>query len=283
MPTASFVQDSFRGGEWSKAAQGRISLPSYRTALNVCLNSLPIESEAWVRRSGTRHCAVMRGGANGRVIPFDFNQPFPYEMLFTDGVIRFLSETNLVTTNDDATMTGFSGADPVIINTDAAHGWSTGDQVLVVSNVTQLMNRQLEITVLSPTSFFVVDAISGAGINVADLDAFVSGTVRRIAEIVSPYTDGAWRNVRSIQAETTAVLLNGTLPQILTVEQAPSEGVYAEFALAPADFIDGPYLDPIPGSFITASALSGLVTLTLSFQPYDPAIAYSIGDRKSVV
>jgi hypothetical protein len=279
MGRAAYVQASFAGGEYSQAAQGRIDLPTYRTALNVCLNAVPIEAGAWQRRGGTRLAGLARGGLAAKLIGFDFEQPFPYQIEISAGFFRYWSEVSLVTTNDDATISAISGANPAVITTTAAHGWSTGNQARVASNVKLLLRRDLAITVLSPTTFSIADAVTGTAINGGALEAFTAGTVSRIAETATPYTGDLWRSVRSIQAETTAVLVNGTQPPyVLTVTQQPTEAAFAQFDLAQADFLDGPYLDPIPGSWATASALSGVVTITLSFQSYDAAKAYNIGD-----
>jgi hypothetical protein len=279
MGRAAYVQASFAGGEYSQAAQGRIDLPTYRTALNVCLNAVPIEAGAWQRRGGTRLAGLARGGLAAKLIGFDFEQPFPYQIEISAGFFRYWSEVSLVTTNDDATISAISGANPAVITTTAAHGWSTGNQARVASNVKLLLRRDLAITVLSPTTFSIADAVTGTAINGGALEAFTAGTVSRIGETATPYTGDLWRSVRSIQAETTAVLVNGTQPPyVLTVTQQPTEATFAQFALAQADFLDGPYLDPISGSWATASALSGVVTITLSFQSYDAAKAYNIGD-----
>jgi hypothetical protein len=279
MGRAAYVQASFAGGEYSQAAQGRIDLPTYRTALNVCLNAVPIEAGAWQRRGGTRLAGLARGGLAAKLIGFDFEQPFPYQIEISAGFFRYWSEVSLVTTNDDATISAISSANPAVITTTAAHGWSTGNQARIASNVKLLLRRDLAITVLSPTTFSIADAVTGTAINGGD-----AGGVHRRHGLAHrrnrhPLHGDLWRSVRSIQAETTAVLVNGTQPPyVLTVTQEPTEAAFAEFDLAQADFLDGPYLDPIPGSWATASALSGVVTITLSFQTYDAAKAYNIGD-----
>jgi hypothetical protein len=279
MGRASYVQASFLGGEYSKSAQGRIDLPTYRTGLNVCLNAVPIEAGAWQRRGGTQLCGLTRGGLAAKLIGFDFDQPFPYQIEVSAGIFRYWSETEIVTTNDDATISSISSANPALVTTTTAHGWTTNDQVRIDSNIKTLLRRDLIAFVQSATTFLIVDAVTGIGINGADLEAFTSGTVSRIAETATVYTGDLWRSVRSIQAETTAVLVNGTQPPyVLTVTQAPTAAAFAEFDIAQADFLDGPYLDPIPGSLATASALSGVVTITLSFQPYDANRAYNVGD-----
>ena len=53
---------------------------------------------------------------------------------------------------------------------------------------------------------------------------------------------------------------------------------FAVLSLAPSDFLDGPYLDPFPGSQVTYSALSGNITLTFAFQAYSATTSYDIGD-----
>jgi hypothetical protein len=72
MGHATFLQHSFLGGEWSQSVQGRVDRPDYRTAMSVCLNGLPIEQGAWVRRPGFAHAGFTRGGRPARVIAFDF-------------------------------------------------------------------------------------------------------------------------------------------------------------------------------------------------------------------
>src|SRR5258708_25231873 len=142
MPNSSFVQSSFLGGEWSPFAQGRLELPQYKTALNVCRNGFPLEEGAWVRRPGTRFSTTTRNGVAGRVIPFSFKQKAPYEMIFTDGIVEMLAvatqtsglvsplpkDFRLVTTNDNQQVSSISTANPAVVQTGGAHGWTTGDQ-----------------------------------------------------------------------------------------------------------------------------------------------------------
>ena len=40
MADAAYNQASFLGGEWSPYAQGRIDVPAYRMAMNICLNEI---------------------------------------------------------------------------------------------------------------------------------------------------------------------------------------------------------------------------------------------------
>src|SRR5258708_4886707 len=100
MGEASYAVPNFLGGEISKFAQGRFDKPDYRTSLNVCFNSFPVEIGTWVRRPGTQYAGHTRGGTPGRGIKFDFEQAIPYTLEFTDGFLRARNGAALVTTND---------------------------------------------------------------------------------------------------------------------------------------------------------------------------------------
>src|SRR5258708_11748299 len=178
MPNSSFVQSAFLGGEWSAFAQGRLELPAYKTAMNVCRNGLPMEEGAWVRRSGTRFAATTLNGVAGRIIPFAFEKAQPYMMEFTDGMVRMYgvatqtgvlatplpNDFRLVRTNDNQQVLSISTANPAVVQTGTAHGWLTGDQVqfLFASTVNAgftplLRARTFKITVTDSTHFSIAD------------------------------------------------------------------------------------------------------------------------------
>lgn len=293
MPNASNVQSSFAGGEWSPEMQGHIELPEYKTALALSFNGLPIETAAHSRRPGTLVAQTTRGGAPAKLIRFDFADAYPYNIEFTDGFLRFFNGRRLITTNDAQTVTAISAATPAVVTTGTAHGWATDDYVMFSGtdpfpaagiNIPTLQSRQFKITVLSSTTFSLADGLTGAAIVGAGLGFFVAAMLRinRIHEVASPYESGRWATTRAITAEQQAVLLNTAVaPQVLSLTQEPTGQLEGQFALAEADFKDGPYLDPFPGSWITPSGASGVITLTLSFQPYSASVVYSKGDYVS--
>lgn len=282
MATASFVTTNFLGGEISQAAQGRLDHPAYKISLSVCLNWIPIEPGQLARRPGTAYVAHTRSGARGRGISFSFVQSFPsYVMQFTDGFLRFTAGTDLVTLNSQ-TITAISAANPAQVTTQSAHGWPTGSTVIfsnLSTNNPLLQNRQFLWTSTGTFTGTIADALTGAAIDGSTLGAFVSGTIARVLEFTTPYASGAWSALRSVQAEDRTLLLNGvTHPQVLQVTQAPTATSFASFSLGAADFVDGPYLDPISGSVCSPSALNGVIALTFFYQTYDATRAYNVGD-----
>lgn len=284
MGDASLTQTSFLGGKWSKYAQGRYDRPEYRTALNVCLNAMPLEQGAWARRPGSAFAKTTRAGNPGMVRPFDFKQSLPYTIEFTANFLRFRQGSNLVTTNDDQTITSISSANPAEVTTSGNHGWSSGNAVMFagLDGLTPLLqNRIFTITVTASNKFTIVDEVTGANIDGSTLGSLNAGaTVQRLREVASPYDDTLWPSVRIVQAELTAIILHPTIPPYVLTATSPSVGqTYYSFALAKANLLDGPYFDPFTnGVQVTPSAVTGLVTLTLSFPTYSATKAYSIGD-----
>lgn len=281
MAEASYTQNSFLGGEWSKFFQGRIDLPEYRTAMTVCFNCLPREEGANVRRAGTAHAGHTRGGAVGRVYRFDFEAAAPYTLEFVDGHIRFRAGTRLATTNDGATVSAISAANPAVMQTSTARTWATGDTVYFPPGVPLLENRQFTITRVDSTHFSLKDALTSANINGASLSAMPAGfTVSHVQDLASPYVGGQWKTLQGVQAETGMVLLAATEPpNILQATILPAGGIDAQFSVGALTFLDGPYLDPFTnGVQATPNATIGIVTITLNFAAYSSTKAYKTGD-----
>ena len=294
MGHASFLQHSFLGGEWSKSVQGRVDRPDYRTALSVCLNGLPIEQGAWVRRPGFAHAGFTRGGRPARVVAFDFKQAGPYMMEFTDNHLRFRQGIQLIPTSPPFAIIGQNAANPVQVQFNLAPGWSSGDQVYFVflsGNVppSNVANRQFVLNFVDTTHATLTDAVTGIAVD-GNTTSFTGLAIYRIYDVVTPFGSGLWQSLRSVQAEKQTLLLSGAVaPQSLQalsdplpVMDALGQPIPLSFSLGPATFLDGPYLDPVPGgATINPGGLSGLITFSVSFPGWDATVAYSVGDFAS--
>lgn len=288
MGAGKTIQTNFLGGEWSKAAQGRFDEADYRTAMNVCLNAMPLEEGAWCRRSGTQNAGHTKNGNPGRVIKFDFSTVSPYTVELTDGFMRFRTGTTLINTNDGDNVVAISTANPAVVQMLNPHIWQTNDTIFFTftiparGSIKELTNRQFIITRIDSTHFSLADALTGATIDGSTVSPVLPGTFAvRVQEIASPYAGGSWATVRFVQAETTAVVLQGIVPpQLLQVTTLPTvAGVQAQFSLGPITFLDGPYLDPFTnGVQAVPNGLSGNITLTLQFPAYLSTQAYKVGD-----
>ena len=291
MASASFSQTSFLGGEWSPRAQGRFDDPRYLVSCNVLLNHVPIEDGSAPRRPGFAHLALTRSGAAGRIIDFTYDTGFPYEIEFTDGHIRAFQERALTTT-ETKNVTTISTATPAVVTLALAPNtaWVTGDQAIMTAGdaftaetVPLLFNRVFSLTFISTTQFALFDPVTGLPVDGSTLGwtTGLSVTIGQVQDVVSPYTSGTWADVRAVKDETVLTLLQrDTAPQLLTASAAGND--FDTFTLTPAQFLDGPYLDPLAGSLITPDALTGVVNLTLSYAAYDSTKAYAIGDFVTV-
>lgn len=317
MASASYLQTSFLGGIWSKFAQGRFDKPDYKAALNVCLNSYPIEEGAWTRRAGERFLAATRSGAPGRVIAYDFLAAAPYMMEFTDSHIRFFGSylggvLSLVTTNDDQVVVSVSTADPAVVTLENAPGWVTGDQVffrfgvgIAAAFCPLLRNRVFILTEVTTTTYKLADAITGTPIDGSTLgwgSGVSSVSLARVADLGTPYTLTDWPSVRSVQADIGAFLFNTKYRPSYITAVPPTDAEFAKFSFVTQEFLDGPYLDPFTEttasmstsgsnvtlatsgtteiSFVESDATNGgrLVRIFNEPPPYNPATTYNLGD-----
>lgn len=281
MADASFTQTSFLGGEWSPTMQGRFDRQDYRTALNVCLNSVPVEEGSWTRRSGTRRLGVTRKGKIGTLRELHFSENQPYALEFTPFHIRMWAGTSLVLDGvlGKFVVAGISTASPAVVTTLKPHGMSTGDEVqfefpqgVSIPTAARLMNHQFEITVIDTTNFSIADPVTGTAINGATISLAGNRVlVGRVLDLSTNYPDSVLQNIRVVQGQDkdgsgVALIMRATQrPIALRVSAQPTGCVPATFNFGPAPFKDGPYQDPIAdGSTVTPSAKTGSITLTVT-------------------
>lgn len=286
----TYLQTSFLGGEWSPYSQGRAENETYRTGMNLCRNTIPIEEGAATRRAGLRQIAPTYLGQPAAVRAFHFEEAQPYVMEFTPNFLRFSSGATLVQTVPLKLVTDFSDADPAVITVVPDMDWVDGDEVVFTlanpdtlsSSIGRLLNRPFKINVLTTKTFELYDALTGesfSGGGIALDDALLM--VGRVLRIDTPYVEDMLPEVRVVQAGSEALILQGNTPPYLltaTSQPAADEAGFATFDLAQAKFTDGPYLDPTTtGGIITPSAVSGTITLTLSYPAYSALVTYFEG------
>ena len=271
MANWAFNQTDFTGGEWSEAAQGRLTDAKMKTALNVCRNSYALEEGSWTRRPGFRYLGITRHGAPGRLLAFDFTQAQPYQLELTDGYMRFWSAFAPVYTADGLVpFTGITGDTPAkLIMTSVPAGWLAGDTVAftLTNNPSWpqagVANRTFTLGTVGTGYATLLDPVTGAPMDGTTL-AYVPGTstdyVSKILEIATPYTGGAWKNVRAVQytdgtAQALVLLCPGFAPRQID----------GSFTFTTPAFQDGPYLDEnTTATTLSCSGTSGSVTVTAS-------------------
>lgn len=101
MPRATWVQNSFNGGEWSPLAYGRADLQKYKSALATCLNYVPTTQGGLTRRPGTKYVANTKSNQAVRLVSFEFSITQAYVLEFGPSYVRFY-------TNDGQLLSGGS-------------------------------------------------------------------------------------------------------------------------------------------------------------------------------
>jgi hypothetical protein len=270
MGSSSYLQTNFLGGEWAPEVQGRSDTDAYKTGLNRSQNYMPIEQGSLLRRQGFQFVGHTKAGAPGRLTGFDLTGN-PLQLEFTDGWVRFISGSNFLSNGAPSNILSISSANPAVVTTSAAHGFSTNDTVFfflqaVAAIPSTLFNRQFVITVLSGTTFSIKDALTGLGIDGSTIGwnaplGAGTYTVTRIAELASPYTGGDWAKLTFVQDEKSIIIFHPKYATRVITQVATGFG----FALGLYAYLDGPYLDlNDTTTTLTPSAASGTITVTAS-------------------
>ena len=280
---SSYLQTSFLSGEWSPFYQGRADKKGYKSAMNVCRNSFPLEEGTWVRRPGFRMLTPAAFGADtsqSRVYPVAFTEDQPIDVVFQDGVLAFLYGNAPLLTPGLPAITSISTDNPAILTLTAnTYNWAAGDTVVFLfdSTVPGIYGapirgcRLLRLGTPSGAAFPLTDAFTGATLDGSTLNlSGVSGiSVGRLAIVASPFTAGTWANCRVVQNQDFALILGNSEPtQVLTIQNftlvetaygwlAPGFPIAtADVSLTPLTMLDGPYLDPVVDSSGTPSVLN---------------------------
>lgn len=275
---ATFHQPGFLGGEWAPSAQGRSDKPDYHTALSLCRNAQPVETGAYVRRSGTQGIMPTRNRNYAKLLPLESGSALPYVMEFTTGYLRFVFGETPVFTNDSQVITASSvSSGKLTLTTTSAHGWSVGDDVMIWFPIDypiadQGIYRGLVLQALSGTtgSTLVLGDERGNPFTINSNITIVAlpspaPVVWHLQQYGStPYTTNL-QNLRAINTDSSAIILSSAVAphqvQITTAASGVSDPV---FALSALTFVDGPYDVPTPGG----GAVSGF-TGTITYTPND--------------
>lgn len=272
--SAVYHQSSFGGGEWSNMAQGRSDLNAYKTAMNVCLNGLPVEQGSWVRRSGTQYIGPTVERRYSKLLSFETNGSYSMVIVLSEDITRFIVDTDWLTTNDDRVITASSSSSGVVsVDLDDDHDWEVGETVQLIleadtdSDAGLYVNRLLQIGAVGVDTLALGDDQGNAFDFDSTTDALVGCTVKRLKELGPIYDLSALPSVRIVQTRDAAVLLCKFVhPKTIGVT---SEDNVLVFDGDPSDapILDGPYLDSQKATDGTneggsASAYTGTITFT---------------------
>lgn len=186
----TLAQRSFAGGELAPALHSRCDEVKYATGARTLRNYFIMKHGGAASRAGTQFIAEVKDSTKAvRIIPFIFNSDQTYTIEFGDQYIRFVKNGAQIT-NTNRTISGVSQANPAVVTTSTAHGFTTGMNVAISglapaiagNGMDQLNFRVYTATVLSSTTFSIKN-LDGTNVNTSAFGAYVSGG---IASTINP-------------------------------------------------------------------------------------------------
>jgi len=190
----SFISFAFSAGVLSPGLLSRPDLEKYDLALRKGHNWIVDYRGGIFVRPPSEYCVPTKNGNEAvKLYPFRFNlfQGNIYTIVFGDEYIRFLQDGRYVTdVSTEATVTDISTDAPAVVTTDGAHGYSNGDWIYLSTGYYYLDSFPFIVSDATSTTFQLQIPNSSEKVDLAHLNgvATVSGTVKKVYEISSPYT-----------------------------------------------------------------------------------------------
>lgn len=265
MVKVSHPQKSFLGGEWSPAAQGRGDLPQYAEALKECTNYIPMEEGPVTRRPGDFYiCHARDASKNIKLRRYVLSQTVSFILEFTPLKMRFYKGGTLVLESAQ-TVVSVTGADPAVW-TVTGHGYADGDWVKFTPTSgtvgAHVQGRYFQVASKTTDTFeTTLTGLQSGDLDGADLSDWSGGTVQKVFEVTTPYTNTQIPDLKFAQNIDEFFIFHGSHEPRSLVRTTDTSWVLSE-----ADFFDGPFL-PVPdnnATTLTPSGTSGSVTITAS-------------------
>jgi len=208
---ARLIQPAFSRGEIAPDLFGRVDTQLYQLALKRARNTFIHPYGGVSNRPGLEFIGPVKDHTRvPRLIPFEFTSTDTHIIEFGHLYIRIIRDDAHVVesafTVIDATQT-----DPIVIQTSAAHGFSSGDEVFLadIGGMVEIANTSFLITALAADTFSLQNQVTGVDIDGTGFTAFTSGgTAARVFTITTPYLDSELREIKYLQAADVMTLVH---------------------------------------------------------------------------
>ena len=246
----SFIQPTFASGEIAPNMYARVDLAKYHAGLKLCRNFFILPQGGAANRAGTmvvgRCLNTIAGNSIGgnmpsaaaQVIPFQFNLVQAYTLEFGHQYMRVIMNGGYVL-EPSISVSGMTYANPGVITTSTAHGYSAGDQVFIEGTGTQLDSTPgRQYLVANPTTYtFTLTDLDGNAINTTNYTVItiqsqgqsgygsydrrggqpppppgVTVTVSRVFTLATPYAGTDVQLIKWTQSADTMTLCHPSYP-----------------------------------------------------------------------
>lgn len=192
------------GGEVSPAIGARVDLSKRAVAVELADNFVARVSGGMESRAGQRFVARCKDDATAvRILEFEFNTTQTFVIELGNQYARFHTNGGqILDDSSGATITGATQADPVVITTSGAHGYSNGDEVYVsgIVGMTELNGRNFTVANVTGTTAELKD-LNGTDVDATGYTAYSSaGTTYAVYEIATPYASADLFDIRYAQS-----------------------------------------------------------------------------------
>ena len=235
------IQSNFTRGEVGPALYGRVDLTLYAAALRRAKNMLVHQFGGVSNRPGMKYLGPVKDhSAGARLQKFQFKSTDTHILEFGNNYIRFMRNDAHITEAAQA-ITGATKANPCVITTSGAHGYSNGDEVNITSVVgmTELNNRRYLVANKGTTTFEIKDQFTGVDVNSTAYTTYGSaGTSSKIYEIASPYTTAQLYELKFSQTADVLTIVHPDHNPARLTRSALASWALADITFSPS--IDDP-------------------------------------------
>ena len=258
-------QVNFSGGECSPSLYGRSDTVPYYAMGKTLENVLVTHYGSVFKTPGTVHVQRTKTmSENSRLIPFIFSTGDSYIMEFGDAYIRFYRSGGSIV-EAEVDISGITEADPGVVTTSTAHGYTDGDAVDIsgITGMTELNGKRFLVANKTSNTFELQDE-NGDDVDTSAYTTYVSdGTCEKVYQIVSPYAEEDLSDLKFTQ--------QGDIMYFAHPDYEPyklSRTASATFSIAAITYdtiVIPPFLSiNTTATTITPAATTGSTTLTAS-------------------
>lgn len=199
--TEEIIKFAFSAGELDPHLHGRSDIENFDLGIAEGRNFFTDYRGGASNRPGTRFGEFIQDeGEAVRIIRFRFNTEIAnqYLLVFSKDKLRFVQNGGYVV-EADVTVTDITQANPGVVTTSSAHGYSVGDWVYVssVTGMDELVGRILEVGAVPTTTTFELKDHNSVDLDTTNFVAYSSGGVlNRVHTIASPYATADLRDLK---------------------------------------------------------------------------------------
>lgn len=220
---SNYIQPSFAAGELSPTLFGRVDLAKYKIGAARARNMIVEYRGGISNRPGTMAIGRCKAtfGQQPRLIKFQFSTVQAYILEFGQQYMRVIMNTGTAIApsvgyvlETSIAITNVTKANPAVVTTGVAHGYSNGDQVYIsnVGGMTQVnstVGKQYLVAGATATTFQLHD-LDGNNVNSSAYTAYTSGgNVARVFTLTTTYQ---WADLPLLKFTQSADTLTLTHP-----------------------------------------------------------------------